>query len=143
MSCILPPEMLDTIIDHLYGEQVTLKLCCLVSRSWVSRARKHLFAHIEFHPLGSPDLDGWMKAFPDPSNSPSHYTRILSIHGPPVIAFASNLGYPWIRSFSYVVELEVDAVWSNSGPVSLASLHGLSPVLKSLSLSRSTTPIAE
>ncbi|KAF9643160.1 hypothetical protein BDM02DRAFT_3081141, partial [Thelephora ganbajun] len=44
----LPPEILDYIIDLLHDKPETLKQCCLVSKSWVSRTRKHLFADIEF-----------------------------------------------------------------------------------------------
>ncbi|KAF9642961.1 hypothetical protein BDM02DRAFT_3104213, partial [Thelephora ganbajun] len=44
----LPPEILDYIVDFLYNEPETLKQCCLVSKSWVPRTRKHLFADINF-----------------------------------------------------------------------------------------------
>jgi hypothetical protein len=44
----LPPEILDYIIDLLHDEPETLKRCCLVSKSWVPRTRKHLFADIGF-----------------------------------------------------------------------------------------------
>ncbi|KAF9645264.1 hypothetical protein BDM02DRAFT_3073690, partial [Thelephora ganbajun] len=44
----LPPEILDYIVDLLHDEPETLKQCCLVSKSWVSRTRKHLFANVEF-----------------------------------------------------------------------------------------------
>ena len=51
MSCTLPPEILDLIIDHLHDEPATLKTCCVVSKSWVPRTRKHLFALVEFRVL--------------------------------------------------------------------------------------------
>ena len=38
----LPGELLDHTVDHLYDARVTLKSCCLVSKSWVPRTRKHL-----------------------------------------------------------------------------------------------------
>ncbi|KAF9644805.1 hypothetical protein BDM02DRAFT_3066647, partial [Thelephora ganbajun] len=44
----LPPEILDYIVDFLHDTPETLKQCCLVSKSWVSRTRKSLFADIEF-----------------------------------------------------------------------------------------------
>ena len=49
-----PPEIFDLIIDHLQDEPITLKACCLVSKSWVPRSRMHIFAHVEFDPVGTP-----------------------------------------------------------------------------------------
>ena len=58
-----PQEILDLIIDHLHDEPATLKTSCLVSKAWVQRARKHLFAHIV---LDSPDwsVPGGREHFP-------------------------------------------------------------------------------
>ncbi|KAF9647951.1 hypothetical protein BDM02DRAFT_3065508, partial [Thelephora ganbajun] len=50
MSSSLPQEILDLIIDHLRDEPDMLKICCIVSKPWVQRTRKHLFVHIKFHP---------------------------------------------------------------------------------------------
>lgn len=54
MGCSLPPEILDLIIDNLHDEPTTLKTCSVVSKSWIQRARKHLFVDIEFHPPDRP-----------------------------------------------------------------------------------------
>ncbi|KAF9780754.1 hypothetical protein BJ322DRAFT_1011601 [Thelephora terrestris] len=43
MSCFLPPEILDIIVDLLQNEPKTLKACCLVSKAWIYRSRRHLF----------------------------------------------------------------------------------------------------
>jgi len=67
MSPDLMPELLDLIVDHLRGELTTLETCCVVSKSWVPRAQKHLFAHVEFH------VELWKKAFPDPSTRHLRY----------------------------------------------------------------------
>ncbi|KAF9789198.1 hypothetical protein BJ322DRAFT_1000595, partial [Thelephora terrestris] len=45
----LPPEILDLVTDNLSDEPSTLKACCLVSKSWVPRTRKHLFASVKFN----------------------------------------------------------------------------------------------
>ncbi|KAF9642570.1 hypothetical protein BDM02DRAFT_3105483, partial [Thelephora ganbajun] len=44
----LPPEVCDYIVDLLHNKPDTLGWCCLVSRSWIPRTRKHLFADIKF-----------------------------------------------------------------------------------------------
>jgi hypothetical protein len=62
MSWPLPPEVSDLIIDCLCNEPATLKACCLVSKSWVPRARKHLFACVPLEDAVYIRL--WMKAFP-------------------------------------------------------------------------------
>ena len=49
MSPSLPSEILDLIFDHVRDEQPTLKACCVISKLWMQRARRHLFARIEFH----------------------------------------------------------------------------------------------
>ena len=64
----LPPEILDSVIDLLHDEPETLKQCFLVSKSWVPRTRRHLFAYIKFR--SASDLRSWKKAFPDVADSP-------------------------------------------------------------------------
>ncbi|RDB18962.1 hypothetical protein Hypma_014410 [Hypsizygus marmoreus] len=42
----LPPEIVDSIIDQLHDEPVSLKNCSLVSKTFVSRTQKHLYTSI-------------------------------------------------------------------------------------------------
>jgi len=85
MSYTLPPEMLDLIVDHLDGEPTALKTCCVVSKSWIPRAQRNLFAHVTFD---ASKLDLWKKTFPDPSNSPAYRTRSLLISDIPTVSAA-------------------------------------------------------
>ena len=134
MSPSLPQESLDLVIDCLRDDPIALKTCCVVSKPWASRARWHLFADVEFHPVKSP-IESWMKAFPDPSNSPARYTRSLSIGVPSLLTSTNTDAHAWLRSFCRVVRLLVfKAVWTDDRPVSLTQLHGFSPILESLSL---------
>lgn len=138
----LPPEILDLIADHLCTELDTLKVCCLVSRSWVWRTRRYLFAHVRFGSAGGPSFESWMELFSDLSTSPSHHTRSLAFHGFPVNGIDAAGAPACIRSFRSVVELEVVTLgWD--GRTSLAPLHGLSPTLKSLSLRYRHLPLSE
>ena len=105
MSCLLPPEMLDHIVDHLHDEPPALRMCCLVSKSWVPRSRVHPFAYAKFNTSTYP-IESWMKTFPDPSNSPARYTRILIIHGHVTTVVGADIGR-WIRAFHNVVQLHV------------------------------------
>ncbi|KIK68429.1 hypothetical protein GYMLUDRAFT_80889 [Collybiopsis luxurians FD-317 M1] len=41
-----PPEIFDLFIDQLFSSICDLKNCCLVSKSWLSRSRKHLFRRV-------------------------------------------------------------------------------------------------
>ena len=43
-----PPELLDYIVDLLRDSQGVLGNCCLVSKSWIPRTRRHLFENIRF-----------------------------------------------------------------------------------------------
>ena len=71
----LPPEILDHIIDLLHDEPESLKACCIVSKSWIPRTRKYLFAKVEFASV----KDFEKETFPDPSNSPAYHTRALFV----------------------------------------------------------------
>ena len=146
MSRPLPPEIHDLIVDFLHDEGSALKACCVVSKSWVPRGRRHLFALIVFHAhphthphTRPPQIHQWVKTFPDPSKSPAHYTRSLVICGS-LAAIAPNVS--WIRAFSDIAQLRLDA---DDGPhLSLISLRGFSRTLKSLHLSyRSSLPPSE
>jgi len=137
MSCVLPPEILDLIVDHLHDEPTTLRTCCFVSRSWVPRTRRHLFADIEFGAIVQPPIELWKKAFPDPSNSPAHYTRNLSIYGVTVVT-AANAGVGgWIPAFQNIVHLRLERL----DRASLIPFYGLSPTIRSLHLTRCTVEV--
>ena len=127
----LPCELLDYIVHLLRDNQPSLRSSCLVSRSWIPRTRKHLFAEIDFQTTRRPRLQLWKKAFPDPSISPAHYTKDLAIGCPQLVAEASSL----IASFSSVEELGLGGWGSQVAPkwgLAFVLLRSFSPVLKSL-----------
>jgi hypothetical protein len=43
---MIPPEVTDEIIDHLFADARALRACALVSRTWVDTARMHLFEEV-------------------------------------------------------------------------------------------------
>ena len=139
----IPPEIFDLIVDHLHGKTITLKACCLISRSWVPRARRHLFAHVEFSSRRFP-IRLWMNAFPDPSTSPGHHTRSLWLSDLDAIIAAGTSAQTWVHHFRLIEELEVANVrLDDSIPVSFIQLHRLSPTLKSLRLFRVSASLSE
>ena len=133
MTRFLPPEILDIVVDHLHDQQTTLRACCVVSKSWVPRTRIHLFAHVTFNARRF-RIESWMKAFPDPSNSPAHHTRTLTIHGRQLITAAGADVGRWIRAFHNVVHLHAGTRGLGDDQVSLVPFHGLSPAVRSLRL---------
>jgi hypothetical protein len=102
-----PPEIPDYIVDILHDkdERETLKQCCLVSKSWVPRARKHLFAAIKFKGFGY--FERWKEMFPDPTDSPACYARSLSFVSKKGIPDVAEEDRDWIREFCNVVRLEL------------------------------------
>ncbi|KAJ6624192.1 hypothetical protein B0H10DRAFT_2212925 [Mycena sp. CBHHK59/15] len=46
----LPQELFDLIIDHLFDDVNSLSACALVSASFLSSSRAHLFSHIKIGP---------------------------------------------------------------------------------------------
>lgn len=123
----LPQEICDLIIDLLHDKPDTLRQCCLVSSSWVSRTRKHLFARVEI--VQEWDLLKWTKAFPDPANSPAHHARTLVVDA----AFGEGGERSWIHAFSCVERLIVECGYLGFDiGYSLIPFSILAPSLKSL-----------
>lgn len=139
MLCAFPPEVLELIAENLQNEPATLKAYCLTSKSLIPHARKYLFARIEFHAADPPGVKLWKKIFPNPSNSPAHCTHSLFLYGVPYISDVDTGEGGWIRTFDNLVHLHVETV-KNECPVSLVSLRGLLPTLKSLHLLYTDTP---
>ena len=136
----LPRETLDYIIDLLHDEPETLRECCLVSKSWIPHARKHLFTDIKFRSVI--DLESW-KTFPDPSNSPAYHTRTLSVRCPEEIAYTDGEEGGWIRAFSRVERFNLVVSGNPLANISdlevtLTPFHGFSPVLEYFHVSYST-----
>jgi len=125
MSYSLPPEIFDLVINHLHDDPATLKSCCIISKSWVPQTRRHIFAHVEFNSSG-PHVELWKKAFPDPSNSPTHHTCTISINGNLAIATADG----WIHTFHNVEHLQLSCL----NQASLIPFYRLSPAVRSLHL---------
>jgi len=136
----LPAETLDHIIDLLHDESETLKQCCLVSKSWVPRTRKHLFADIKFN---SPShLESWQKTFPDVGNSPAYYTRTLFVGCTRPITTSCAEEDGWIQAFSRVRSLDVNngKQFFGGSEVSLTPFNKISPTLKSLRVDSTLVP---
>jgi len=136
----LPAETLDHIVDLLHDAKSALRNCCLVSKSWIPRTRKHLFADIGFHTVRN--LESWKETFPDPLTSPAHYAQSLSVSCTHAVTPADAEEGGWLRGFSRAVHLGLGS--SASPPsrlrVSLTPLHksslipyhGFSPAIRSL-----------
>ena len=103
----LPEELLDHIADsHLQGLEV-FRNCCLVSKSWVPRTRRQLFAEINFATIE--ELRSWKENFPDPSTSPAQYANTLFFRCLQVAGANVETG-DWITGFSRVAHLGVMAL---------------------------------
>ena len=129
----LLPEIFDYVVDLLPDKPETLKECCLVSKSWVPRTRKHLFANITFR--SEADLGSWKETFPDSANSRAYHTHTLIIRCPELVTASDAEEGGWIRAFSGVANLEVyNNKWCyvKTSVISWAPFHVFSPTLKSL-----------
>ena len=130
----LPADILDHVADHLHDKPETLKQCCLVSKSWIPRTRKHLFADIKLD--ATRDLWSWKKTFPDPSTSPARYAKTLSVGCPDAVRPVDAEEGGWITGFSRVEHLALGSYVHDCGYYQPAApfvpFHGFSPVMKSL-----------
>jgi hypothetical protein len=78
-STRLPQELIDSIIDELRNDICSLRTCSLVSKPWVYRSRKYLFATVR---LPTCLLRKWLECIPaDPTTplGPHYHARSLSI----------------------------------------------------------------
>lgn len=76
------PELLDAIIDQLHDEETSLLSCSLVAKSWLPRARFHLFGTIRIRHSG---LDQFLDTLNHPlSTLPTsiHYLVLLDFMSP-------------------------------------------------------------
>ena len=139
----LPAELLDHIIDLLHDSKNALENCCLVSKSWVPRARKHLFADIEFSPTKS--LKSWKAMFPNPSTSPACYAKALLVKYPLAVGAPDAEEWGWISTFTCIEHFEADTFRMDADlpPISLVPFYGLPPCLKSLHLSFRVVPSSQ
>ena len=135
----LPPELLDLIVDLQHDTEDTLESCCLVSKSWIPRTRKHLFSHIEFHTPSR--LRSWKTSFPDRFTSPPRYAKSLSVCCPQAVTAADAEGGGWIPTFSHIVRFEV-YITAADGHEHLIPFLRFSPLLKSLSVTYLAPPSA-
>ena len=131
-QCHLPEELLDRVVDFLHDTEDALRNCCLVSKSWIPRTRKLLFANVQFE--SREDLESRKETFPDPLASPAHYTKTLFVGSLRFAAATDAETSGWIRGFSRVVALKVVDLGTDVDEpgANLIPLHGFSPVLKSL-----------
>jgi len=135
----LPPEILDWIVDFLHDDPKALEGCCLVSKSWIPRARKHIFDEVSF--ITMEKLQSWKEMFPDPLNSPAYHTRTLSVVWSRKITATYCGAGERISGFSRVVQLRLAGQGLFPDPaLSFALLHGFSPVVKSLSMNFAVLP---
>ena len=129
----LPLEIVNYIVDFLRYDRKTLERCCLLSKSWIPLARRHLFKEIKLC-VGS-DLGAWGKHFPDPARSPAHHARSLDI----TVFKMSEDESGWIKWFTRVTRFTVWVMESEK----LSSFHKFSPVLKSLCVPSTPGPSSD
>lgn len=134
----LPAEMLDHVVDFLQDATNALRSCCLVSKSWIPRARKHLFATVLFSTAAR--LQSWKETFRNPSTSPARYTKYLFINCTSALVDADAEEGGWIPTFRHVVYFEVDVRETDidEPATSFVLFRGFSPALKSLSATFTT-----
>ena len=130
----LPPEICDSIIDLLHNEPQTLGRCCLVSKSWIPRARKNLFAVIRFSSRAK--IDKWKEVFPDPSNFPALYTHTLEVNYFTRDTSADVVEGGWIPNLSRVVRLELHL----GSKANFAPFYRFSHTVKDLCVECSSLP---
>ena len=138
----LPPEILDYIVDFLHNDQNVLKACCLVSKSWVARTRKHFFSEVELPT--EEDLELWRKLFSDPSTSPAYFTESLHVGCADAVTSADAETGGWLTGFARIVHLDVKTreVFLGGLAVFLVPFYAFSRTIKSLHVDSIDLPLS-
>ena len=130
----IPQDIIDEILDHLTADnnshsRLSLLSCSLVSKSWVTPCRRHLFrtAYFTWRYIAI-----WLETFPVPEESPAHHVRELCFWcGWCFDAPEKFFEYiPWFTGVRKIV-------WSGQ-----AELEPLCRILSSGRLSQSVTSLA-
>ena len=114
----LPPELFDHIVDYLHDQPEALKRCCLVSKSWIPCARKHLFREVAFRRHSK--FNAWKNTFPNPANSPGYYTRSLVFQSTNPFVKMVTEDSSCFRAFRNVVQL---MLWCGSRDLKFVHFH--------------------
>jgi len=114
----IPQEILDRIVDHLHDQPRVLKNCSLVSSSWNTSCRPHLFAQVNFRSTWMPKEQG-----PDKESGKD---------GRPAIDFSTIT--PYIKVFT-IYRRAQDYVAGTGDP--LGDIQSLLDVLSNLPMLRS------
>jgi len=137
-SC-LPPEILDLIVDLLHDDPNALKGSCLVSKSWIPRTRRHLFAKVGLR--REKNLRSWKKLFSDPSTSPARFAKSLQVGCARAVTAADAEVGGWLTGFAHIVHLDLETqeifpgefnTYPRQKAISLVPFHGFSAAIKSL-----------
>ena len=102
----------------------------------------HLFADIALQTMNN--LTSWKQTFPDPSTSPAHYARTLSISCSHPVTEANARAGDWISGFSRVARLTVvgSLELHRALAVTILPFHGFSPI-KSLHVNLLVLPSSQ
>lgn len=77
MSSRIPPELCDQIIDCLSDDQGTLRACGITCRSWLPRARHHLFKRAAIDWMNCDSFTEVLQS----SDGIGHHIRTIEIEG--------------------------------------------------------------
>jgi len=77
-STRLPAELTDSIIDHLYADYRSLKICSTVCKTWLPRSRHHLFDDVNVC-LQHSNHDSFFQLLDSPRATLVPYVRRLTL----------------------------------------------------------------
>ena len=90
MSIILPPETIDTIVDHLHDDKTTL-LACSLSKGLLQSSRYHLFSELLIKPRTG-DLFPLLDLLSTPSGTIAPFVRRLVFDN--ITSYVFHYGVP-------------------------------------------------
>ncbi|KAJ7846699.1 hypothetical protein B0H14DRAFT_2771355 [Mycena olivaceomarginata] len=131
---ILPPEVIDLIIDYLHVHRGTLRACSLVGRNWLGGSRHHLFDGVY---LAARDLGTFQNLLESPDNTLLFHIR--NLHATRFQYHELTRLLQLLPAFSHLHSLSIYG--NTTGPIQFVDQPRWAetfPFIDSLTLSRAT-----
>lgn len=131
---ILPPEVIDLIIDYLHDHRGTLRACSLVGRNWLGGSRHHLFDGVY---LAARDLGTFQNLLESPDNTLLFHIR--NLHATRFQYHELTRLLQLLPAFSHLHSLSIYG--NTTGPIQFVDQPRWAetfPFIDSLTLSRAT-----
>lgn len=132
MSLLLPLELVDIIIDHLWDDNASLTVCSAVCGAWLKTSRLHLFRAVTISSRHDTDrITSFLRFLQSPSGDPlRQLIQFLVIQGMPSLTLsgtASSTSGEYYDAINYSTMFKILKLASNVQTIVLRNIAVVHP----------------